>query len=139
MSILADTRADRYLRAGAGGLGGDPRLAVSYVEDRKHLPIIELRRAGLTNRLLWTSLRVRVQVFDDSIKGRIDILPEISGGQFCGYVGSDPYPVARRIQQGLSKPEILRCLKRYIAREVFKLLRPHADAALSSTEIGNAA
>jgi transposase len=30
--------------------------------------------------------------------------------------------VARRIQEGLSKPEIMRCLKRYIAREVFKLL-----------------
>lgn len=31
--------------------------------------------------------------------------------------------VARRTAQGLSKPEILRCLKRYIAREVFKILR----------------
>ncbi|MBX3210175.1 MAG: IS110 family transposase [Labilithrix sp.] len=30
--------------------------------------------------------------------------------------------VARRTAEGLSKPEILRCLKRYIAREVFKLL-----------------
>lgn len=29
----------------------------------------------------------------------------------------------RRTAQGLSKPEILRCLKRYIAREVFKILR----------------
>ncbi len=31
--------------------------------------------------------------------------------------------VARRTTQGLGKPEILRCLKRYIAREVFKILR----------------
>lgn len=31
--------------------------------------------------------------------------------------------VERRTGQGLSKPEILRCLKRYIAREIFKLLR----------------
>jgi transposase len=31
--------------------------------------------------------------------------------------------VERRTGEGLSKPEILRCLKRYIAREVFKLLR----------------
>jgi len=31
--------------------------------------------------------------------------------------------VARRTQEGLSKPEIIRCLKRYIAREVFKLLQ----------------
>lgn len=30
---------------------------------------------------------------------------------------------ARRTQQGLSKPEILRCLKRYIAREIFGILR----------------
>jgi transposase len=28
----------------------------------------------------------------------------------------------RRTKEGLSKPEILRCLKRYIAREIFKLL-----------------
>ena len=32
--------------------------------------------------------------------------------------------VARRTAQGLSKPEIIRCLKRYVAREVFGLL-PH--------------
>ena len=31
--------------------------------------------------------------------------------------------VARRTGEGLAKPEILRCLKRYIAREVFKILR----------------
>jgi transposase len=31
--------------------------------------------------------------------------------------------VARRTGEGLGKPEILRCLKRYIAREVFKILR----------------
>ena len=30
--------------------------------------------------------------------------------------------VTRRTTEGLSKPEILRCLKRYIAREVFKIL-----------------
>lgn len=33
---------------------------------------------------------------------------------------------ARRTAEGLDKKEILRCLKRYIAREVFKLLRPAA-------------
>jgi len=37
--------------------------------------------------------------------------------------------VERRTAQGLSKPEILRCLKRYIAREVFKILR----ASISKT------
>lgn len=31
--------------------------------------------------------------------------------------------VERRRSEGLSKPEVLRCLKRYIAREIFKLLR----------------
>ncbi len=36
--------------------------------------------------------------------------------------------VARRTSEGLSKPEILRCLKRYIAREVFKILRASAAA-----------
>jgi len=36
--------------------------------------------------------------------------------------------VDRRTREGLSKPEILRCLKRYIAREVFKLLRPLVGA-----------
>ena len=39
--------------------------------------------------------------------------------------------VARRTQQGLSKPEIIRCLKRYLAREVFRALR--ADYAASGT------
>jgi transposase len=34
--------------------------------------------------------------------------------------------VERRSAQGLSKPEILRCLKRYIARETFKILRAPA-------------
>jgi len=32
--------------------------------------------------------------------------------------------VERRTQQGLSKPEIIRCLKRYIAREIYAALRP---------------
>jgi transposase len=31
--------------------------------------------------------------------------------------------VARRTGQGLAKPEIIRCLKRYIAREIFKIVR----------------
>jgi transposase len=37
--------------------------------------------------------------------------------------------VARRTQQGLSKPEIIRCLKRYLARAVFQLLRADHLAA----------
>ena len=35
--------------------------------------------------------------------------------------------VARRTAQGLSKPEIIRCLKRYIAREIFALLTSAAE------------
>ena len=30
----------------------------------------------------------------------------------------------RRTTQGLSKPEIIRCLKRYVAREVYRTLIP---------------
>ena len=36
--------------------------------------------------------------------------------------------VARRTTEGLGKPEILRCLKRYIAREVFRILRRSPNA-----------
>lgn len=39
--------------------------------------------------------------------------------------------VERRTAEGLSKKEIIRCLKRYVAREVYALLpRPSASAAL---------
>ena len=34
--------------------------------------------------------------------------------------------VTRRTTEGLSKPEIMRCLKRYIAREIYAALRPTA-------------
>lgn len=37
--------------------------------------------------------------------------------------------VERRTKQGLAKPEVMRCLKRYIAREVFKVLRTMGTAA----------
>ena len=32
--------------------------------------------------------------------------------------------VARRTAEGLSKREIMRCLKRYVAREVYRYLKP---------------
>src|SRR5215211_5040882 len=35
--------------------------------------------------------------------------------------------VTRRTAEGLSKPEIIRCLKRYLAREVYRLLRAPTD------------
>ncbi len=34
--------------------------------------------------------------------------------------------VERRANEGLSKTEIIRCLKRYVAREVYPHLRPAA-------------
>ena len=34
--------------------------------------------------------------------------------------------VERRTKEGLSKAEIIRCLKRYVAREVYRHLRPAA-------------
>ena len=35
--------------------------------------------------------------------------------------------VERRTKEGLSKKEIIRCLKRYVARQVYHLLRPAAS------------
>lgn len=34
--------------------------------------------------------------------------------------------VARRTGEGKSKKEIIRCLKRYIAREIYKILAPQS-------------
>ena len=39
---------------------------------------------------------------------------------------------AKRTQEGLSRLEILRCLKRYIARDLFKILRPLAVRTLEN-------
>ena len=36
--------------------------------------------------------------------------------------------VARRTSEGLSKPEVIRCLKRYVAREIFNLLPRRQEA-----------
>jgi transposase len=37
--------------------------------------------------------------------------------------GADTYPyVAKRTTEGKTKKEIIRCLKRYIAREVYRIL-----------------
>ena len=30
--------------------------------------------------------------------------------------------VQRRTREGLSKPEVMRCLKRYVAREIYRVL-----------------
>ena len=50
-------------------------------------------------------------------------------------LGSDPATRAyaeRRTAEGKSKAEIIRCLKRYVAREVYRYLRPAAANARSS-------
>jgi hypothetical protein len=43
--------------------------------------------------------------------------------------------VERRVEQGLSKPEILRCLKRYIAREMYRCLQDAHIARLASAAL----
>ena len=45
----------------------------------------------------------------------------------------------RRTQEGLSKPEIIRCLKRYVAREVYRVLvSPPATETWSAQPVDNA-
>jgi transposase len=41
--------------------------------------------------------------------------------------------VSRRTAQGLSKPEIIRCIKRYLAREIYRTLR--ADYTALTTRL----
>ena len=47
--------------------------------------------------------------------------------------------VERRTGEGLAKREILRCLKRYIAREVFKLLRTSSVAEGGGSKLARVA
>jgi transposase len=47
--------------------------------------------------------------------------------------------VERRTAQGLSKPEILRCLKRYIAREIFRVIMAAMRPAAPGAELSSAA
>lgn len=39
---------------------------------------------------------------------------------------------ARRTTEGLSKPEIIRCFKRYVAREIFTVLTARTATAMST-------
>ena len=41
-----------------------------------------------------------------------------------GLLSAGVYNMARRTREGLSKKEIIRCLKRYVAREVYRALLP---------------
>jgi transposase len=47
--------------------------------------------------------------------------------------------VSRRTQEGLSKPEIIRCLKRYIAREIFKILQKLPSVGVATPSAPKAA
>jgi hypothetical protein len=47
--------------------------------------------------------------------------------------------VARRTAEGLSKKEIIRCLKRYIARELYKILTRPKTATLPGKDLPAAA
>jgi transposase len=40
--------------------------------------------------------------------------------------------MARRTQEGMSKPEIIRCLKRYVAREIYRELMPRTALAAAA-------
>jgi hypothetical protein len=40
--------------------------------------------------------------------------------------------MARRTQEGMSKQEIIRCLKRYVARELYRELQPRAALAAAA-------
>jgi hypothetical protein len=40
--------------------------------------------------------------------------------------------MARRTQEGMSKQEIIRCLKRYVAREIYRELIPRAALATAA-------
>jgi len=40
--------------------------------------------------------------------------------------------MARRTQEGMSKAEIIRCLKRYVAREIYRQLIPRAALATAA-------
>lgn len=41
--------------------------------------------------------------------------------------------MARRLTEGKTKPEIIRCLKRYLAREIYTILSPPTVADLAHT------
>jgi transposase len=47
--------------------------------------------------------------------------------------------MTRRLAQGKTKAEIIRCLKRYVAREIYNILRPAATSADTSRSLPTAA
>ena len=44
--------------------------------------------------------------------------------------------MARRTSEGRTKKDVIRCLKRYVAREVFRLLPRHTELAAENLEAG---
>ena len=41
--------------------------------------------------------------------------------------------VTKRTEEGKSKREIMRCLKRYVAREIYQLIKPRPEPATQHT------
>ncbi|HEV2069722.1 MAG TPA: hypothetical protein VGR26_08015, partial [Acidimicrobiales bacterium] len=56
--------------------------------------------------------------------------------RMTGHAPTKAY-VERRTAEGLSKPEIMRCLKRYVARELFPLVQAIAHPSLEEGETAN--
>ncbi len=52
-------------------------------------------------------------------------VPGTRRGRRCGYGRASPALIGlQRTAEGKTKPEIMRCLKRYLTREVYRLLVP---------------
>lgn len=97
--VAAGDNPERLQReASFAALCGVSPVDASSGKQHRH----RLNRGGNrdANRALWVIALVRVRC-DERTRDYVD----------------------RRTREGLSKPEIIRCLKRYISREVFKILR----------------
>ena len=46
--------------------------------------------------------------------------------------------MCRHTGEGMSKPEVIRCLKRYVAREVYSALRQSARSIISAGQLARA-
>ena len=97
--VTAGDNPDRlHHETSFAALCGSTPVAASSGKTRRH----RLNRGGdrQANSALWTIVRTRTATHPPTI----------------AYVN-------RRTADGLSKPDIMRCLKRYVARELFPLIR----------------
>jgi len=63
--------------------------------------------------------------FSDPGRLPLPVLPDRCRSRISSHPATCAY-VDRRSKEGLSKKEIIRCLKRYVARQVYPHLRPGA-------------